>query len=130
MHTFIENKQTDPGIFLEQMCRRLVFLKNKLMEDLANAEKIFVYKPPDGRLQDADMMAIWRAIRRYGPNEVLCVRLYDDLHLAGTVERIQDGLLMGYIDRSPTSMDREGVSYDCWRLICRSAFALADARRS
>lgn len=130
MHTFIENKQADAETFLQQMCRRLVFLRDKLIEDLENAEKVFVYKPGDGQLEDADLMAIRRAIRQYAANTVLCVRMYDDLHPAGTVERIAEGLLLGYIDRNPTSMDREGVSYDCWSLICRSAFALVDSHLS
>ena len=129
MHTFVEDKQGDADKFLEQMCRRLVFLKDKLIEDLGNAEKIFVYKPADGLLQDADVMAIWRAIRTYGANTVLCARLHDDLHPAGTVVRIADGLLLGYIDRNPTSMDRDGVSYDCWSLICRKAFELASSHQ-
>jgi hypothetical protein len=131
MHTFtfVENKQTDADKFLQQMCRRLVFLKDKLIEDLGNAEKVFVYKPADGQLQDAEVMGIWRAAREYAANTVLCVRLYDDLHAPGTVERIEDGLLLGYVDRNPTSMDRDGVSYDCWSAVCRSAAEFADSHR-
>jgi len=129
MHTFVENKQADADAFLKQMCRRLVFLKSKLIEDLENAEKVFVYKPGDGLLQDADVMEIWRAARQYAANTVLCVRLHDDLHTAGTVERLEDGLLLGYVDRNPTSMDRDGVSFECWSSVCRSAAELASSHR-
>jgi len=125
MHTFVEDRQADADKFLEQMCRRLLFLKNKLIEDLENGEKIFVYKPSDSLLKDSEIMAIWRAIGKYGTNAVLCVRLHDELHPAGTVEQLTDGLLVGYIDRVPTSMDQKGISYDCWVSICQSAARLA-----
>jgi len=125
--TFVDDKQTNADKFLRRACHWLTLLRNKLIEDLGKSEKIFVYKPsPLAVLEDADAMEIWRAVRRYGANTVLCVRLQDALHSAGTVDRIEEGLLFGYVDRHPTSMDLEGVSYDCWISVCRLAAELSD----
>jgi hypothetical protein len=124
--TFVDDKQTDADKLLRRLCHWLVLLREKLIADLESAEKIFVYKPADGAVFEvAEVMHIWRGVRRYAANTVLYVRLQSALHPAGTVEKIADGLLFGYIDRDPTSWDLDGVGYDCWSQVCRAAAELA-----
>ncbi len=126
--TFVDVKQADPSKLLRRFCHWIVLLRDKLIRDLERGEKIFVYKAAvDATLEEAEAMEVWRAVRQYAPNTVLCVRLQNALHPAGTVEKIADGLLFGYTDRNPTTMDLEGVSYDCWTAVCRAAVALADS---
>jgi tetratricopeptide (TPR) repeat protein len=126
--TFVEDKQNNADKVLRRMCHWLVLLKDKLIEDLGKAEKVFVYRSPGPILED-EVMEIWHATRRYAANTVLCAHLQDDLHPAGTVERIADGLLLGYVNR-PTSMDRDGIDFDCWSSVCRSAAELAGFHKS
>ncbi len=101
-----------------QQCRRLVFLKDKLISDLEKPEKILVFQHLEG-LSDDDIAALLRAIRKYGPGTLLCVRPHDERHSAGTVETIESGLLIGYLDRFFSGTSLPG--FDTWLKICLAA---------
>jgi tetratricopeptide (TPR) repeat protein len=119
MHTFIRKDQTEPEKLFIQMCRRLVFLKNKMVADLKLGEKVFVYKTPDGRIDDAEITAIWQAMQSYGRSTLLCVRLYDEQHKPGSVDQLMPGAFVGYLDRLPATLIRSEISFNCWVTICQ-----------
>ena len=48
MHTFIYKGQATAEQLMPKMLRRLQFLKDKLVQDLITAEKIFVYVSVQG----------------------------------------------------------------------------------
>ena len=60
---------------------------------------------------------------RYGRAPLLCVRLADEHHKPGTVEKFSRRALIGYIDRIPEAPVGPYVSYVCWRAICEAAAA-------
>jgi len=122
MHTFIHDdigmSQETYDKLYRQQCRRLAFLKDKLISDLETPDKMFVFQQPQ-RLSDGEIGALLRAIRAYGPGALLSVRPQEERHPAGTVEMAEDGLLIGYLDRffslsSPPS-------FDTWLKICLAA---------
>ena len=65
MHTFLLRAgHVDADDVYKKMCRRIVYLRGKLLEDLAAAEKIFVYRSPT---IDADgLRRLHRALRAHG----------------------------------------------------------------
>ena len=114
-HTFTPD--TGQGIekFTAQHLRRMQYLRKKLIGDLTLGEKIFVYKCDQG-LSDAQAEGIYRAIRDYGgETALLCVRIANNESLLGTVERMNAGLFIGYIDRFSTV----DISVNWWTAICR-----------
>ena len=111
-----------PEKLLAQQVIATRFLLGKLRQDMASATKLFVRKGEDTQ-SEADAMALLQALRRYGPATLLWVTLQDAEHPAGTVRRVRDGLLQGYIDRFCPPGDIADVSL-AWLDICRAAHAL------
>ncbi len=78
-------------VFTKQHLRRMQYLRRKLIDDLTEGDKIFVYKSING-LSDDEARAIYRAILGYGGKQaLLCVRLEDQAHPRGTLERYENG---------------------------------------
>jgi len=130
MHTFIQAKDSDADAQLRLQCRRLRFLREKLLRDLQEAEKIFVYKPRAGLISDDELRALRAAVRSYGPTNLLCIRMEDAEHPNGVVEWVDEGLLLGYIDRLSPQANASEVAYDSWLAICQKARRLVDERAS
>jgi tetratricopeptide (TPR) repeat protein len=126
VHTFkmAHDKSTEQEKFYQQMCRRLQYLRRKMLEDLESGEKIFVYKS-QLPLPDADVLAIRDAVLSYGPNTLLYVRTSEGDRPPGTVEPTSPGLLTGYIDRFvPPDGPWEQLSLPMWLTIAQKAHAL------
>jgi len=126
MRTFIPADEITEDKMFERVCRRLQFLKRKMIEDLAGASKIFVYKVIARNLTDEEFGRIHRAMRRYGENTLLYVGYADADHPAGTVEIAKPGLILGYVERFAFSPDDTnlGPATDGWLAICRAAYKL------
>jgi hypothetical protein len=127
MHTWIDVADKPQEEVMAMMCRRLVFLRRMLIETFAEARKIFVFKTGEGVCSDDEIQRIHRALRRYGPATLLYVRSADPAHPPGSVDRSQDGLLVGYIDHFNLAADGTvlPLSRDIWLQLCRRALVLA-----
>jgi tetratricopeptide (TPR) repeat protein len=122
MHTFITRDEGNEEKILRTLRRRMLYLKNKLLDDLKQDEKIFVYMKQSEFSQD-EMVALHEALRRHGASRLLCVRLADEAHPPGTFEIVRDGLGVGYIDRYGYRNDHWDVSFDIWLKVCQQAAA-------
>lgn len=106
--------------------KRLPLLKRKLIEDLEEGRKIFVYRGMQP-LSRVLMSRLGEALRRYGPCTLLWVEAHDATHPAGTVETLGEGLLKGYIDRFAPGENAHDLSLDGWITLCRRALAIASS---
>ena len=129
MHTFTRADTVNADVFLRQQIRRINYLKQKLVEDLTAAEKIFVYKGTHKRLTDGELFGLHQAVRRYGTNALLGIRLQDEDHPAGTIEVLADDLMVGYLDRMAHAEAAKGFSPDVWFVILRQAHAVVARSR-
>jgi hypothetical protein len=108
----------------QREAKQLPRLRRKLVDDLMEARKIFVYHSMQPLPQPL-VRRLLAAMRAYGPSTLLWVELQDKGHPAGTVERIGTGLLKGYIDRFAPGENAHDLSLEGWVALCRSAWALA-----
>ena len=122
IHTLIV--PADPDAFLVQMRRRLRYLSRKLLEDLQEGEKIFVFKAYD--VTQEEMAAVLAAVRRHGPGQLLFVRRPDANHPTATVEARDDGVWVGYIQPSAA---KDKAFRDAWATICSTIVAALPAER-
>jgi len=99
MHTFIAVRSVPYDKMFAQTCRRLSFLKSKLLDDLHAGNKIFVYKNAMRPLNDAEIERLYQGIRRYGNNTILYVRRETADNPCPRVMSPSPGLLIGHIDR-------------------------------
>ncbi len=132
MHTWVKEDEKPFDPMFQMMCRRLTFLRDKLLDDLAAAGKIFVFKMGDRMCTPAQVARIHRALRRHGPNTLLYVRLADHAHPDGTVEQVQEGLFIGYIshfNQAPDGKVRK-LARDSWLAICRETYRIWQSTRT
>jgi tetratricopeptide (TPR) repeat protein len=97
IHTGIREGEMPPATVLEKQCRRMAFLKDRLIADLASDEKIFVHAPYD--IDDDALARISTLMAQYGPNRLLCIKLADAAHAAGCIAHVSDRLTVGYAAR-------------------------------
>ncbi|WP_159013184.1 M48 family metallopeptidase [Acidisoma sp. S159] len=123
-HTFVPPGSCDPDQLLAQHCRRLKWLREKLVDDLQTSEKIFIFK--DHLETDvATLFEIDKAVKAYGPNRLLCVRIEDGENIAGSARRISDTMAFGYLDKScPLPDDTWPIAFEHWTSICRETVRL------
>lgn len=119
MHTFIREAGDDREKRFVNVCRRIRFLRGKLLQDLKDAEKTFVYGCHQA-VRDEEIRELWTALRRYGDNRLLFVLKAPDQGTIGTVRPIESTLVVGYIDKFSV----DAPSFELWLHICRQANAL------
>ncbi len=122
-HSFRARGSMTGKEFITRTQQRLGFLQRKFIEDLEDADKIYVLKR-EHRLSLQEVMPIWTTLRSYGDNTLLYVVKAVGERTPGTVERMGPGLLCGYIDTFVPPDDINDVSEHCWISICRKAHDL------
>lgn len=123
-HSFVYEGQRSLWLMREQETARLTFLRRKFLEELEVGEKIFVYKR-NSHVPEEEILPLFMALRRQGPNTLLWVALAERDRPAGTVEVIRPGLLKGYIDRFAPEDNAHDFSFEGWMKVCANALILA-----
>jgi tetratricopeptide (TPR) repeat protein len=126
MHTFIHEEEISQEQLFTQSCRRLKYLKSKLLDDLEAARKIFVYPSAYEVLTDDQLDRMHTAIRNYGDTTLLYVRLETEAKRHGTVEIVRPGLMVGYIDQFAAyrAGGRLSDTSTSWAPVCLNAYNL------
>ena len=132
MRAFINEDEVPFDRMYASACRRLQFLSRKLIEDLEEGNKIFVFRLTDRHLADDELDRLHTAMRSYGDNTLLYVRYADAEHPNGLVELAAPGLIIGYIDRFKMSRTGElsaAPPTASWLRICQNAWELWSSLR-
>ncbi len=130
MNTFINIADAPADKMFTQTCRRLRFLRGKMIEELNAAEKVFVYKVAHAVGEEA-MRRLFHALRRYGDVKLLCVLKADAAHPAGSVHWLEPGLLLGYVSYFLESAEggARGIEFDTWKKVTLQADTLFHTRQ-
>lgn len=131
MHTHIVQSEYkgSPKQLHAQLFRRLRYLKDKLLDDLSSAEKLFVWQSGVGScLSDEAVLRVHRAVLSYGDNTLLVVRRHNDQSAAPVIEQTRHGLLVGKLHQVDKLTARDGkvrVSspFEGWLALCRNALS-------
>jgi hypothetical protein len=109
--------------------KRVALLSRKMIEDLEEGAKIFVFKSrsiaPRSKVDE-----LVSRMREYGPATLLWITPCEDGRPPGRVEEVHDGLLRGYVDRFASYDDASAFSPLFWDAICRNAYRLWSRRRA
>ena len=122
-HAWVLAEEMSAEAVHQREVRRLPLLIRKLIEDLRQAEKIFIFHGMEP-LSTQQAQALLARLRGFGPNILLWLELADAAHPAGTVEWVGEGLLKGYMDRFAPGENAHDLSLDCWLAVCREAYRL------
>ncbi len=120
LHTTVKKHEAEADAVFRKHTRRLAFLRDKLISDLTDAAKIFVYMAP--RMDRKMILSISKALTLFGPGLLLCVILQDDGHPPGHVEVVSAQLLIGYLDQEGLIGNTWSLSVDCWIQLCEAAY--------
>ncbi len=127
-HSFRARKSISGENFRLETQKRLRLMQRLFLEDLEDAEKIFVLRRNDD-LSPQEVSPIWSYLRGHGDNTLLYVVTASGGRLPGSVEWKGPGLLCGYIDRFAPERDILDISDQCWLSICRNAHRLWQEQR-
>jgi hypothetical protein len=123
-HTFRYEGEVNENELIEQQSARLKFLRRKILEDLANGEKIFVVKRNE-ELQLDEVLPLLTALRRHAPTaRLLYVVPATSEHPSGTAELAAPGLVRGFIDRFAPTEAAQDLSLEPWLAVCVNAYRL------
>jgi len=120
LHTTVKKHEAEADLVFRKHTRRVAFLRDKLIADLTDAGKIFVYMAP--RIDRETILRISEGLSAFGPNLLLCARLQDESHPPGHVEVVSDRLLIGYLDHEGLIGNAWDLSVDCWLTLCEAAY--------
>lgn len=95
MHSFVHKDSVNADKFLKQQVMRLQFLKRKIIEDLENQEKTFVYNATVP-ISDDEVISLYNALSEFGQNFLLVVRQTDDTTLHGSCKVMKERLLVAF----------------------------------
>ena len=112
------------------MCRRTAYLRDKLLEDLSDGRKTFVYKS-DG-ITKSELLALHDALLTLGPVCLLNARLASGspdfpAGAPGSVSEIRPGLFVGRLSYFVVNAD---AAYDDWVKVCKAVEGLRAASES
>jgi hypothetical protein len=125
LHLHAKIGSVDEADLLRSAFRRIQFMRRSLLENLEDAEKIFVFKEWQVRMTDADIEGIFTALRQYNPgNRLLAVRLERPVDPSGSVGEVAAGLWSGYVEWDELVASRETVPVESWVRICRAVSGL------
>jgi hypothetical protein len=121
-HTAASNPHDEAGIaeILGFGCATLRLLRRKLLKDIADARRIFVFKTTDPSFGQTEMHRLHDALRAIGPASLLCVTLTKPGQPGGHVERLVSGLYAGSLERFVIP---DGPC-DGWLKLCTRTMAL------
>ena len=125
IHLGIKEAEAEPERVFKTQCRRIGFLRDKLLGELDNQEKIFVYS--SFALADDRLAAIIDCLDRYGPNRLLCVRGFTDSQPPGSMEILSDRVVVGYTAQEALERGTDGgwkIPIDHWLNFCEAAWRL------
>jgi hypothetical protein len=126
-HTWQSQTETDIETIRRQYDTRVGFLKRKLIEDVTNAEKIFVIRRSPA-LRPEEVLPLYAALNETGQNRLLWVVLADEKHPPGTVELLLPGLMRGYVDRFAPYDNAPDLSFSAWLAVCEAAWRMAGSQ--
>lgn len=126
-HTFVRTSDAPKEKMFQQACRRLRFLRGKLLEILHAGGKIFVYRS-ETPIDDETITRIHTSLARYGRNAMLCVMRAGTAYEPRTLRVIGPGIYVGYVSHFLNDAgDHHGSDVEGWTALCNKALKLWQA---
>ena len=122
-HTGMREDEITPAQLHRIETRKLRFLADRLIEDLELASKIFVYHQREP-LHALELIRLRRALGGYGRPVLLYVTEADSAHPAGSVERIDRTLMVGYLASYAPAGEPYRPDVASWIELCRNAYRI------
>src|ERR1700733_5224538 len=122
-HTKRYGGRDNPETVRSAQIESIKFLKTKLIRDLSLARRLFVYR---GGANVKEIEEIGVQLRTYADNCLLWVKLANAKNLPGTVQRLSEAVLLGFVSRFGVYQHRRTprVPVEDWIAVCAKAYRL------
>ncbi len=127
-HAFVKPGEIDPAVLHKLECRKLRALIAKFRGDMQSGEKVFVFRQNEPLLAN-HLVDLRVALAAYGRSVLLWVQEGRQDHPPGTVEVIDDTLMVGYVRRLALRQSVPDLDYDSWIDVLRLAHELRPDKR-
>jgi tetratricopeptide (TPR) repeat protein len=128
-HSFVLSSEMTSEAFLDDACRRLQFMRKKLVRTLSTTDKVFVYRLSSTKTAGEEITRLQAAFSRYGKSLLLCVHPTDSNSINGNVLRLGQQLLIGYVE---PFVEAQGIAAmrtsEGWLTVCRHVLEIYRAR--
>jgi hypothetical protein len=115
--------EADPELLHKQQIRTVGFLARKLLDDLENPTKIMVFRQNEP-LTANDLIDLRMALAAHGPATLLWVQPAQPGHPPGSVVKVDDRLMVGYVTRLARREYVPDVDEASWLAMLRAAYTL------
>ncbi len=122
-HTFAVQSQVAEGVVRARELRKLRYLRSAFASVLGNNEKIMLRT---GHATHDEIDRLSELLRLRGTRWLLWVEQADEGHAPGTVDRLKDGLLKGYLAHFATFHDEPRIDVQSWIRVCRTAYDVVE----
>ena len=123
-HSYIQSCEATPEAVHAKQGRSVDFLTSKLIGDLEHPHKILVFRQNEP-LAAGDLVDLRLALAAYGPGILLWVREACPGHPPGTVDVVDDRLIIGYLRRLAPRENVPLLDLASWLGVLRRAYALS-----
>jgi hypothetical protein len=126
-HTTMKTDAMDEADARARIAFHVGHLASHLRQDMAAAERIFVYRPQLAATPEDRARKLHARMAEYGPVQLLWAAFTSDPALVGTVHWLLQGeIMVGYLDHYSPPRYAANASFDVWLQICARAAALRD----
>jgi pentatricopeptide repeat protein len=123
MAAFVAVVSVPYDVMLQRSLKRITFLRKKLVQDLSEGNKIFVYRTREDSLDLSQVLRLKAAMRQFGPNNLLYIKIAGSANPVGSVRLVAADLCFGYVKKFST--EPNAVLYmDGWESIFRQAASI------
>jgi hypothetical protein len=129
LHTFIKTGTIPHAKMLGREIARFRLLRDKLLDEVDGARKVFVVSWPGRLMRLAESVVFALALSRRAPSTVLFVARDVPDMAAGSVELWAPGVLRAHIREKASATTVEGIPLRAWLEICVNAWLLCRADR-
>lgn len=122
-HSDLEIGKVSEDAARQKLCAMLAFLRQKLLEDLEDGRKIFVYRMLDETADPALITRMAAAVARHGPGTLM----FAQVGARDEVVRLGPSLLLATMTRFSSLGENRGFDWrhSEWLGLCHQALALA-----
>ena len=120
-HTHVKVGEMTPEAIHQQQCRTAGFLARKLVADLETPSKILVFRQNEPLLA-GDLVDLRIALSAFGPGVLLWVREACPGHPPGTLDVVDDRLMVGYVRRLAARDNVPNLDLGSWLVVLRRAY--------
>jgi hypothetical protein len=122
-HTHIAAGEADPVALQRQQCKTIGFLADKLIADLENPTKILVFRQNEPLLA-SDLVDLRLRLSSFGPGILLWVQEACPGHGPGSVDVVDERMMVGYVRRLASRDAVPDLDYESWMQVLRRAWRI------